>query len=336
MTSAPGIIASAFAISLALTAVMLFHARRRGLVDVPNHRSSHSRPTPRGGGIGLVAGVMALSALAVARRNTASPAVWGLVATAVLLLVAVGWLDDRQSMPVSLRFPVHVAAGATAALLVSVVTAGRFAAVTYLLWLAAWLFWATASINIVNFMDGIDGMVAVQGVVYGIFLFLLLPAALPGAAFGLALGGACLGFLVLNWAPARIFMGDVGSGPLGLFFAVGGALALQDAHAALVFLPLFPLYLDSLLTLVLRHRRGEKLTEAHRSHLYQRVANDGVGHAPVTTGYGLAAAAGAAVALATRSAPAGVMAAAIAAYCAVVLLVWVLLDRRFPGPGAPA
>jgi UDP-N-acetylmuramyl pentapeptide phosphotransferase/UDP-N-acetylglucosamine-1-phosphate transferase len=191
------------------------------------------------------------------------------------------------------------------------------------------MFWTAASINIVNFMDGIDGMVACQGIVYGIFLYALLPPDIFGSRFGLLLAAACFGFLLWNWAPAKMFMGDVGSGPLGLFFVIGGALALAGARTALVFLPLFPLYLDALVTLIRRFHRHEKLTDAHRSHLYQRMANGGLGHALVTSAYAFAATAGALVALSVRGVSTAQMALAVILYCIAVTLAWKLADSKF-------
>src|SRR5205823_5721319 len=147
------------------------------------------------------------------------------------------WLDDRRRMSIAVRLPLHLLCGLAVAFLVN--QAAPMPGILNLAWLAWWIFWTAASINIVNFMDGIDGMVASQGVVYGIFLYGLAPTHLPGR-FGLVLASACLGFLVWNWAPSKIFMGDVGSGPLGLLFIIGGTLALEDAPSVLVFLPLFP------------------------------------------------------------------------------------------------
>src|SRR5205823_4265605 len=123
-----------------------------------------------------------------------------------------------------MRLPSHLVCGCAVAVLVNAIA--PMPGIINIAWLAWWIFWSTASINIVNFMDGIDGMVASQGGVYGLFLFALVHSDLPGSRFGLILAGACLGFLMWNWAPAKIFMGDVGSGPLGLLLVIGGALAL--------------------------------------------------------------------------------------------------------------
>ena len=305
----------------------LHYARRVGLLDVPNHRSSHTISTPRGGGAAVVASVVIVSALDAAAFGVSGSGAVLIAGIAVVGIAILGWLDDRGSMPVSLRLPLHFAAGLAVAWLVNEIV--PVPGIVNFLWLGWWAFWAAASINIVNFMDGIDGMVASQGVIYGIFLFALMPPGIRGADFGLILSAACLGFLIWNWAPSKIFLGDVGSGPLGLFFVIGGAFAAQSARAAIVFLPLFPLYLDALVTVVLRYRRGEDLTLAHRSHLYQRIANGGAGHAIVTGSYALAAAVGALVGVTAQSQPTAVMTVMIAGYCLAVIAAWLILHSRF-------
>jgi Fuc2NAc and GlcNAc transferase len=318
---------TAFVISVTGVGMALWYARRAGLLDVPNQRSSHSVPTPRGGGIALVTAVIVVGAYEVPRMDVRSSWTAFVLLGAVAALTFVGWMDDRRSIRVGLRLGVHLACGLAVALLVNAIA--PLPSVLNIVWLAWWGFWAVASINIVNFMDGVDGMIASQGLVYGVFLFALLSGSTPGGVFGLILAAACLGFLVWNWSPARMFMGDVGSGPLGLFFAIGGALALEGAHASLVFLPLFPLFLDALLTMVIRMRRGERLTDAHRSHLYQRLANGGYGHALVTSIYALAAIMGVIVALSVKDASSSRIATAILIYVSLVATGWKLLHDRF-------
>jgi UDP-N-acetylmuramyl pentapeptide phosphotransferase/UDP-N-acetylglucosamine-1-phosphate transferase len=318
----------AFSLSAIGVGATFLYTRRIGLFDVPNYRSSHRVPTPRGGGIALVASVFALGAYAFVQTRQFPATTFALLAAAVVTLTLIGWLDDRKTIRVALRLSIHLLCGLAIALLVNEIA--PLPGWINVLWLAWWAFWSVASINIVNFIDGIDGMIACQGIVYGLFLFSLMPFGSFGSSYGLILSGACLGFLIWNWPPAKMFLGDVGSGPLGLFFVVGGALALQSTKSALVFLPLFPIFLDALLTILVRFRRGEDLTDPHRMHLYQRLANGGAGHAPVTLAYGLFAALGAVVAFAVKNAAPLAMASAIAAYCGVVMLAWKVGDSRFP------
>jgi Fuc2NAc and GlcNAc transferase len=328
--------ALAFLLSAIGVGATVLYARRSGLLDVPNHRSSHRIPTPRGGGIALVASVFVLGAFAFLRTNQFPVDAFALLAAAAIILTVVGWLDDRKTLRVSLRLSVHLACGLAVAALVNGIA--PIPGWMNLLWLAWWVFWSVASINIVNFIDGIDGMIACQGIVFGLFIFSLMPLGSFGASYGLILAAACLGFLMWNWPPAKMFMGDVGSGPLGLFFVVGGALALESTSSSLIFLPLFPIFLDAMLTIAGRFRRGEDLTDPHRSHLYQRIANGGEGHARVTLAYGIFAALGAVVAFSVRNAPPLAVSIAIAAYCAVVVLAWALGDSKFsaePRSAAP-
>jgi UDP-N-acetylmuramyl pentapeptide phosphotransferase/UDP-N-acetylglucosamine-1-phosphate transferase len=317
-----------FVLSALGVGITLLYARRAGLLDVPNHRSSHAISKPRGGGLALIMAVFVVALFELGDFGLIGSWVTLAIAATVAALTLVGWLDDHGSRSVAYRLPIHLAAGIAVAILVNAIA--PVASWINVLWLIWWMFWSVASINIVNFMDGIDGMIASQGLVYGVFLFGLLPTNLFGARFGLILASGCLGFLLWNWAPSKIFMGDAGSGPLGLFFVIGGALALQGSSAALVFLPLFPLYLDALVTLAARWRRGEKLTVAHRSHLYQRMANGGFGHALVTCLYALAAAGGAMVAVSVNGASASVMTMAIIAYCAAVIILGAFFNARFP------
>jgi UDP-N-acetylmuramyl pentapeptide phosphotransferase/UDP-N-acetylglucosamine-1-phosphate transferase len=315
----------AFVVAAIGVGLTLRYSRRLGTVDVPNARSSHSVPTPRGGGIALVAAVMI-----VMWRVLAESMVEHVVVAAILIALAalaiVGWMDDKSHVPVSVRFPIHLFGAIGIGVLVNQMH--PLPGALGFLWIVWWVFWTVASINIVNFMDGIDGLVGSQGVVYGMFLFCLAqPGAISGR-YGVILAAACFGFLLWNWPPAKVFLGDVGSGPLGFLFVLGGALALESAPASVVFLPLFPLFLDALLTLIGRAKRGEKLTDAHRGHLYQRLANARAGHSIVTQGYALAAAVGAVVGRFALDLTPVERAVAISTYLLVVIAAWLVSDAK--------
>ncbi|MEZ4414067.1 MAG: hypothetical protein R2910_13845 [Gemmatimonadales bacterium] len=247
-----------------------------------------------------------------------------LALTGVVLTALVGWLDDRSSLGVRARLMAHLAAGAMLlplALWPSAVPAWMEMFAGF--W---WIFWAVSAINVVNFMDGIDGLIGSQAVIFGAYLALLGESGGMAGVVGLVLAGASAGFLLWNWPPARIFLGDVGSGALGLLFVLGGLLLIREGRATVViaFLPLYPLFLDATVTLLRRLRRGERVTEAHRSHLYQRLANGSWGHARVTVLYAAMAAAALPIALL----PPGWMSPAIAAYFICVLGLGVALDRH--------
>jgi len=252
-----------------------------------------------------------------------------LVAISLAVLSIVGWLDDRSSLSARMRLAVHVAASATVVIMVNRIA--PLPGYANAAWLLLWGFWTVSTINIVNFMDGIDGMVGAQALVYGSYLYALLPKGLLAGLFGLILAFASLGFLIWNWAPAKIFMGDVGSGPLGMMLVIAGALAVSAGmQPALVFLPLFPMFFDALATVMLRLRRGERLTVAHRSHLYQRVAGGSAGHGVVSASYAAAAAVGAAVAVALQNASGPVVLGGILCYTGLIISVWIYFHRRFP------
>ncbi len=238
----------------------------------------------------------------------------------------VGWLDDRRSLQVGPRLVAHVASAAAALPLAATLPgAGGPAAGFVLAW---WLFWGVSAINVVNFMDGIDGLIGSQMAVFGIHLALVGGQRPDTLLYAAALCGSALGFLWWNWAPARIFLGDSGSGALGLAAAVGGILVLRDGSGLVTtFLPLYPIFLDATLTLAARARRRERITQAHRSHLYQRLANGGWGHARVTLAYGAAAA----LAVVAAVSPVPYQRPVIAAYLVIVTLTGLALSRFADG-----
>jgi UDP-N-acetylmuramyl pentapeptide phosphotransferase/UDP-N-acetylglucosamine-1-phosphate transferase len=187
-----------------------------------------------------------------------------------------------------------------------------------------------SAINVVNFMDGIDGLIGSQLALYGAYVALLAPAGSVPALLGVAVAGASLGFLRSNWAPAAIFLGDVGSGAYGVLAVLAGLGLVSAGEPTTIvraYLPLFPLFLDATVTLVRRARAGERLATPHRSHLYQRLANGPWGHARTTLAYGAAAAIGCAVGLL----PGGGLALTVtAAYCAGTAVVGRRAERLVP------
>jgi UDP-N-acetylmuramyl pentapeptide phosphotransferase/UDP-N-acetylglucosamine-1-phosphate transferase len=167
-------------------------------------------------------------------------------------------------------------------------------------------------------------------VVFGVHLAVHANGQTEAVIFAAGLVGAALGFLWWNWEPAKIFMGDSGSGALGLACVVGGLLVLRNGGGLVAtFLPLYPIFLDATVTLIHRATRGERITEAHRSHLYQRLANGGLGHAPVTLLYAGAAAAAIPISLASP----GSRIPVFAGYGLLVAVAGVLFSRRASGGG---
>ena len=247
----------------------------REILDCPNERSSHQVPTPRGGGIAVIGSTL-LAWAVFARTESVPSGVFGIVLGAVLL-AAVSWFDDLRGLSPIVRLLAQAAAVAVGIL---VLPGPRD-----LFYLAAiglvWIWW----INLFNFMDGIDGLAGTEAAAIGAGLLLFAgvgagadPALRTLAA---AVTGAAVGFLVWNWSPARIFLGDIGSVPLG--YVLGFLLldlATRGRWTIAVILPLYFLA-DATITLARRLLRGEQVWQAHREHFYQHAVRRGLGHAAV-------------------------------------------------------
>lgn len=279
-------------------------AERRQILDIPNERSSHTRLTPRCGGLAIVATTLFGAWLYVWLIFTAP---WQMLLTytaGAVAIAAVSWLDDLHSLPYWVRFAVH-SLGAILAILgigfwqkVSLPLLGSL----HLSWpgMPVTFLWIVGLTNAYNFMDGIDGIAGGQAIVAGLgwAIFGWLKGDLLVSVLGLLLAASSLGFLGHNWPPARIFMGDVGSTFLGYTFAIlplmfgvsnqgqGGAKA-----PLLGVLLVWPFVFDATFTFIRRLRNGENVLTAHRSHLYQRLVIFGHSHLFVSLLYiGLAVA----------------------------------------------
>lgn len=258
------------------------------LLDVPNDRSSHTTPTPRGGGLGFVI-AFALTSTVLPFLNLSEDS--GLESTytlqmwSVLLpLTIVGIVDDRTNVPAGVRYVVQLTAASIAVFFFGafpqpwLAPLGIFGTV---LATTLTVIGVTALINFYNFMDGLDGLVAgVTAVQLG---FLAIELNQP---ILLLLLVALLGFLWWNWAPAKIFMGDVGSTVLGATVAI--ALLYRPSSAVEAWSSLaitLPLIADAIYTLMRRLKRRENIFKPHRTHLYQRLQQAGWSHAQVATSY---------------------------------------------------
>jgi Fuc2NAc and GlcNAc transferase len=273
-----------FLASAAVTGLVRGFAIRHGVLDVPNARSSHGVATPRGGGLAVVmAGTAAMVALQLSGRieRDLLMALLGGVAVAAL-----GFADDRSSVYPAVRLLVHFAAavwavawiGGLAPLqvgshIVQLGVAGHVLAVLAIVW----------TLNLFNFMDGIDG-IAITEAVFIAFAGAALAVSGAVRVTAVAFGAACGGFLVWNWPPAKIFMGDVGSGYLGYIVAVLALEAARSGPAAVwVWLVLGgTFFVDATVTLVRRRLRGEPVQQAHRMHAYQWLARRWHSHLKVT------------------------------------------------------
>jgi UDP-N-acetylmuramyl pentapeptide phosphotransferase/UDP-N-acetylglucosamine-1-phosphate transferase len=260
-------------LSLGLTRALIPLLRRRDILDRPNPRSSHQVPTPRGGGIALVASVF-LGWAALYASGTSLPRLPAVLAAALLLAI-VSWLDDLRGLPPLPRLAAQAAAVALG--LVAIPGGPLFAATAGLAWL--WF------VNLFNFMDGIDGLAGGEAAMIGIGLVLFATAGSgsdsPLALLAAAIAGAAAGFLWWNWSPARIFLGDVGSVPLG--YLIGFLLVDLAARGHWKIAVILPLYFiaDATVTLTRRVMRGAPVWQAHREHFYQQAVGQGLGHGAV-------------------------------------------------------
>jgi Fuc2NAc and GlcNAc transferase len=227
-------------------------------LDNPNQRSSHIKPTPRGGGISFV-----LIGTLLNFVTSAGPSKW--IPVICLPLAAVGLIDDFKGLPSSVRYAVQL------------ITSSVLVAISHL----SIPFWSslllivliTAIINFTNFMDGLDGLVAGCAVL------------MMASVSSWAMSGAILGFLIWNWSPAKVFMGDVGSTFIGAVF--GGMLLQTSSYHEFLHILLigFPLFCDSFFCVIRRFTNGENIFKAHRKHLFQRLQQAGWKHQAVSALY---------------------------------------------------
>jgi len=267
--------------------------------DTPNSRSLHREPVPRGGGIAIWAGMLAASIAFAPAQAWFAP---------LLLIIAVSWWDDRHGVPVTLRLGAQV----VAALAVLHFPGAEWSAVLPLFAIV----WMT---NLYNFMDGSDGLAATMAIVgFGTYAVAGGRAELPDALVSCAIAAATVPFLVRNFPPARVFLGDVGAVPLGFMAAVLGIEGVETGawpwwFPALVFLPFIA---DATITLVRRGASGANVLRAHRDNYYQRLVRLGLGHRGTLLLYAalMVGSAGSALAALLRSASAG----------PTVLVLWIV------------
>jgi UDP-N-acetylmuramyl pentapeptide phosphotransferase/UDP-N-acetylglucosamine-1-phosphate transferase len=283
--------------SFFLTWVILFPFRdflvHRKIIDIPNGRSSHTQPTPRGGGLVIVV----ISTMGIIVSWIVFPD-WSLPNLLIFLVGAAsialeGWMDDLYSFPVRQRLVTQISIfimiswgiGAWPSVVLPILGElhlGRIGVVVSFLWVMG-------LVNTYNFMDGIDGIVGVQAVVAGLGWALLgwIDGQLLVSSIGFLIAASSLGFLGHNWSPARVFMGDVSSAFLGYAFAVLPIMAtIKNPHLFLAgILLVWPFIFDTTFTFFRRLRNGENVLSAHRSHFYQRLIIIGFSHRFVTLFY---------------------------------------------------
>ena len=281
-------------LSFVLTILLRRYALARSLMDVPNARSSHTLPTPRGGGVAIVVAFLAGLSIAFFAGLGIPSNLFYALSGAGFAISLLGFLDDHGHIAASWRLLGHFASAVWALCwlgglpplavgdsLLDLGWVGHVLAAFYLVWL----------LNLYNFMDGIDGLASIEAICVclgGVVLYalagLISPLTLPVELPLLLLSVCVAAFLFWNFPPARIFMGDAGSGFLGIML---GILSLQagwiDATLFWGWLILLGVFIvDATMTLLRRFLRREKIYEAHRSHAYQYAARQFGRHLPVT------------------------------------------------------
>ncbi|MDP1864021.1 MAG: glycosyltransferase family 4 protein [Thiobacillus sp.] len=296
--------------------MLVWLLRRGGLpMDHPNERSLHVTPTPRIGGLGVMAGVL------VAAVWLADAALLPVVLGAFALAV-VSVLDDVRGLPVSVRFLAHFVVAVGCLLMLGVTGWALLASMLAVVWMT----------NLYNFMDGSDGLAGGMAVIgFGsLALAAWLGNAPALAAFSAAIAAAALAFLRFNFPPAKVFMGDAGSIPLGFLAAVLGILGAQRNVWPWLFplLVFSPFIVDASMTLARRGLRGEKIWQAHRSHYYQRVVLLGASHRQLAWAAYALMLAGAALAFALLVLPQH-RAWLLVLWTVTYLLIFLTIDRRW-------
>lgn len=329
MTSFPFLSSPTGALAIAICAALFCAAILAALLktglawrlatDIPNDRSLHTRPTPRIGGWGIVpAVVVAILLLA--------PSLW-LIAAGVAFLAAVSQIDDRRGLPARVRFAAHFAA--VVALVVVYPAPVPWWCLAGLAFLMLWL------VNLYNFMDGSDGLAGGMAFFgFGGYAVAALSGPAPMSALGwacAAVAGAAAGFLLFNFHPARIFLGDAGSIPTGFLAGAlgywgwrGGAWPIW--FPALVFSPFIG---DASVTLIRRLLRGERFWQAHREHYYQRMVRMGMGHAVTAVTWYLVMFIGIIIALWALGRSPALQFGIVAGWAVVLVLMGAAIDVRW-------
>ena len=284
--------------------IIVYGVRRwalRHMLDIPNERSSHTSPTPRGGGLSIVVTTVILFVFTifVGEFNTieAVPMLLIFIIGGVII-AALGWIDDRVSLSAKLRLVLQLGVSTVEVILIGAVAQvelpllgviGFMPLIAYLLN----IIWVVGFTNIYNFMDGIDGLAGSQALIAGLgWCGLLLAQGQPTLAlYSALLASSSLGFLFLNRPRALIFMGDVGSTFIGFSLAMLPLLVFTRTNdpRLLVAGALFvaPFVLDGTFTIIRRALRGENVLKPHRSHIYQRLTQQGYTHLQITALYAL-------------------------------------------------
>jgi UDP-N-acetylmuramyl pentapeptide phosphotransferase/UDP-N-acetylglucosamine-1-phosphate transferase len=272
-----------FLVSAVLARLLIFGLVRSAVLDYPVDRSSHTVPTPRGGGLAIVATIVL--GLYLTGSQTGELETSWIILAVLGGLAAISWIDDLRSLRVSIRLSSQIICVAIGIWALSPLIAAMLLPLplwTLLIFTGLCWIWF---INLFNFMDGIDGIASIETITIciGISIVVVTTGAAPYLGpISLVTAAATAGFLIWNWHPAKIFMGDVGSVTLGFFIGwMLLELILAGQWAAAIILPGYFLA-DATITLGKRAVRMEKIWQAHKEHFYQRAHQCGLSHADIS------------------------------------------------------
>ncbi len=272
-----------FSLSFGLTFGVRQFALKKNIIDTPNERSSHSVPTPRGGGLAIVISFYFALMIFYYLGYIDTSIFYGLLG--IMSIAIIGFIDDHDHIPARYRLLVHFSAAVWACYWLGVIpwNSGENLLITSILWCGT-LFYLVWMLNLYNFMDGIDGIATIEAITVTLSALLLMDNN-PNMGLLIALIVSLLGFLFWNWPPAKIFMGDVGSAFLGMLIGCFSLITANDGSLNFsIWLILLAVFItDATYTLFVRFFRGEKVYEAHRSHAYQFLSRQ-YGHKVVTKG----------------------------------------------------
>lgn len=275
-----------FTVSCLATAVVRRYSLRHAILDIPNERSSHTIPTPRGGGLAFAS--VFLVSLVLVSHNGWLPLDESMALAGGLAIMLTGWLDDLLNLSAWLRLLVHLASASWAvywiwgpeSLVLCLSNPAGFLKPLLVVFGITWM------INLFNFMDGIDGLAASEVIIVsGCAGFAMIcQGYLAMGAVSVILAGSVTGFIIWNWPPAQIFMGDAGSGFLGYTIAILALLSDDSGGLQLqIWVILLAVFLvDATGTLIIRIIKGDKWWLPHREHLYQKAVMKGYTHRRVT------------------------------------------------------
>lgn len=278
-----GVALAALLVSAIAVDRMRVFALRAQMLDLPGQRRNHAQPTPRGGGVGVVAGALLPLSLLLSHTTWAGSLLTVYV-LAVLMVALVGWIDDRRGVSAAIRLCVQMVA---ATLFVVTLWHVQGEALASFAVVGVWLL-VVGLANAWNFMDGINGIAASQAVLVAAVLAVMWYPVLPWSMAAVALAAACAAFVPFNLPHARIFLGDVGSVPIGFMLAalIGISVAAGRLQWPMALVLVSAFGIDSALTLGQRIVRGKRWWRAHREHTYQWLVRAGLPHWQVTALYG--------------------------------------------------